>query len=53
MTLRRVADALTILGFVVLVLALVTTNGSLALLGVVLIVASIALALVRRATHRS
>ena len=52
MTLRRVADALTILGLVVLVVALVTTDGSLALAGVVLVVASIAVALVRRATHK-
>lgn len=53
MTLRRVADALTIVGLVVLVLALITTNGPLALLGVALVVVSIAVALVRRATHKA
>jgi hypothetical protein len=51
--LRRVADTLTILGLIVLVVALVTTSGPLAVAGALLVAASVVLALVRRARPAS
>lgn len=47
--LKRVADALTIIGIVVLLAALVTTTLMLAVVGAALVVASIGIAGLRRA----